>query len=403
VRARSRTAWWVVAVVAAGVAGTLLVGAFLGMGAADLRGIGDLILTAGLLTAAAALVAQRLLRGASLRLRFVALPIVAVAVTGANLVLLYTRMAVSHHDTVVVVTLLCYSLAAGLAVAIVLARRSSGAVGRLEVTAEAIGRGDLEARVGRLDAGAELDALANTLDDMAAKLAEAQSRERAAESTRRDLIAAVSHDLRTPLASLRAMVEALDEGVVTDPASVERYVREMRRSTTQLSVLVDDLFEFAQLDAGAIAAETRRVRLDDVVASAVAAVEPSVREKGLRLSMDLGDAADATCSPRLARVLQNLLVNAVRHTPADGAVSIRATRNEDRLAVAVEDTGEGIATEDLERVFEPFFRADPSRSGAGAGLGLALAKRIVETLGGRISAEPATPTGARFALEVPLV
>jgi signal transduction histidine kinase len=400
---RTSTGWWVTAVVVAGVAGTLLIGAFLGMGAADLRGIGGLILTAGVLTAAAALVAQRLLRGASLRLRFVALPIVAVAVTGANLVLLYTRMAVSHHDTVVVVTLLCYSLAAGLAVAIVLARRSSTAVGQLEETAEAIGHGDLEARVGRLNAGAELDALASTLDDMATRLAEAQARERAAESTRRDLIAAVSHDLRTPLASLRAMVEALDEGVVSDPASVERYVREMRRSTTQLSVLVDDLFEFAQLDAGAIAAETRRVRLDDVVASAVAAVEPSAREKGLHLSMDLGDAADAVCSPRLARVLQNLLVNAVRHTPADGAVSIQATRNEDRLALAVEDTGEGIAPEDLERVFEPFFRADPSRSGAGAGLGLALAKRIVETLGGRISAEPADPGGARFALEVPLV
>ncbi len=400
---RTSTGWWVTAVVVAGVAGTLLIGAFLGMGAADLRGIGGLILTAGVLTAAAALVAQRLLRGASLRLRFVALPIVAVAVTGANLVLLYTRMAVSHHDTVVVVTLLCYSLAAGLAVAIVLARRSSTAVGQLEETAEAIGHGDLEARVGRLNAGAELDALAGTLDDMATRLAEAQARERAAESTRRDLIAAVSHDLRTPLASLRAMVEALDEGIVSDPASVERYVREMRRSTTQLSVLVDDLFEFAQLDAGAIAAETRRVRLDDVVASAVAAVEPSAREKGLHLSMDLGDAADAVCSPRLARVLQNLLVNAVRHTPADGAVSIQATRNEDRLAVAVEDTGEGIAPEDLERVFEPFFRADPSRSGAGAGLGLALAKRIVETLGGRISAEPADPAGARFALEVPLV
>jgi signal transduction histidine kinase len=400
---RARTAWWVTAVVAAGVAGSLLIGAFLGMGAADLRGVGWLIVTAGLLTAVAALVAQRLLRGASLRSRFVALPIVAVAVTAANLVVLYTRMAVSHHDTVVVLTLLCYSLAAGLAVAIVLARRSGRAVGALEETAQAIGEGNLQARVGPLDAGAELDALGATLDDMAARLAEAQTRERVAEATRRDLIAAVSHDLRTPLASLRAMVEALDEGVVSDPGSVERYVREMRRSTTQLSVLVDDLFEFAQLDAGAIAAETRRARLDDVVASAVAAVEPSVRDKGLHLSMDLGDAGDADCSPRLARVLQNLLVNAVRHTPADGAVSIHAARHRDRLALAVEDTGEGIAPEDLDRVFEPFFRGDPARSGAGTGLGLALAKRIVETLGGHISAESSRPGGARFAVELPLV
>ena len=258
------------------------------------------------------------------------------------------------------------------------------------------------ARVGTLEAGPDLDALGATLDDMATELAASQARERAVEQTRRDLMTAVSHDLRTPLSSLRAMIEALDDGVVSDPPTVTRYVGEMRRSATQLSDLVDDLFELAQLDAGAIETETRRARLDDLVASALAAVEPEANAKGLALTADLGAAADADCSPRIARVLQNLLVNAVRHTPADGTVRLSAERRDGRLALAVEDTGDGIAPEDLPRIFEPFFRSDRARSGAGAGLGLTLAKRIVETLGGRISAESPPARGARFAVELPL-
>jgi signal transduction histidine kinase len=198
------------------------------------------------------------------------------------------------------------------------------------------------------------------------------------------------------------MVEAIDEGVIEDSPTLRRYVDEMRRSVHQLGTMVDDLFELTQLDAGAIEAETRRARLDEVVSMALAAVELSAREKGLALVTYLGTAGDTLCSPRLARVLQNLLVNAVRHTPADGTIRIEAGRANGRLHVAVEDTGEGIAPEDLARVFDPFFRADPSRSGPGAGLGLALAKRIVEALGGRITAERGASTGARFAVELPV-
>ena len=398
----ARTWWVVAAIAAAGVLGTLAIGAAFGMGTPDLLAILWMIVAASVVTAAVAVVAQRLLRHASLQRRFVALPIVAAVVTAANLALLYLRMAASDHDATVVVTLLCYSLAAGLAVALVIARGTGGAVTHLVDTARTLGQGDLDARVGVLDAGAELDALGATLDDMAAELAAARAREHAVEQTRRDLITAVSHDLRTPLASLRAMIEAVDDGVVSDPPTVARYVGEMRRSSTQLSTLVDDLFELAQLDAGAIEAETRRARLEDLVASALAAVEPEAHAKGLALTAELGAAADADCSPRLARVLQNLLVNAVRHTPADGTVRLHAERRGTRLALEVENTGDGIAPEDLSRIFEPFFRSDRARSGAGAGLGLTLAKRIVEAMGGRISAESAPSQGARFAVDLPL-
>ena len=166
--------------------------------------------------------------------------------------------------------------------------------------------------------------------------------------------------------------------------------------------MVDDLFELVQLDAGAIEAETRRVRLDDVVNSAIAAVELQVEEKGLSLTIELHGTEDAACSPRLARVLQNLLSNAVRHTPADGVILVAAREQDGRLALAVQDNGEGIRPEDLPHVFEPFFRGDPARSGGGAGLGLALAKRIVEAIGGDISALSTPPSGSRFELSLPL-
>jgi signal transduction histidine kinase len=183
---------------------------------------------------------------------------------------------------------------------------------------------------------------------------------------------------------------------------MRRYSREMRRSVHQLVAMVDDLFELAQLDAGAIEAETRRARLDEIVGSAVAAVELQAQEKGLSLVADLSGAEDASCSPRLVRVIQNLLVNAVRHTPADGTVRVEARSSRDRLEVSVVDTGEGIAPEDLPRVFDPFFRGDPARHGPGSGLGLALAKRIVEGLGGEITAESRPSSGARFAVTLPV-
>jgi signal transduction histidine kinase len=385
----------------AGALATLAIGAIGGMPDDELGHLALLLLPAVALTSAASALAAPLLARSSLRGRLLAVALVATLTGLANLVVLAELMFVSEHDAAQVALLLVYSTAAGAGAALATAKTSAAAVERLADTARRIGDGDLEARAGRLGAGPELDRLAATLDAMAGRLAASLERERTAELQRRDLVTAVSHDLRTPLAGLRAMVEAIDEGVVDDPATIRRYVGEMRRSVESLVVLVDDLFELVQLDAGAIEAESERARIEDVVRSAVAACDAQATEKGLALETSLADAGGASCSPRVTRVVQNLLQNAIRHTPADGTVRVEARHVRDGLEVVVEDSGEGIEPAALERVFEPFWRADPARSGDGAGLGLALAKRIVEALGGRIDAESSPARGSRFAVILP--
>jgi signal transduction histidine kinase len=384
-----------------GALGTLATGAAMGMHASELAHLAALMAPALVVTLVAIAVARPLLARSSMRQSLVAVAIVGTVVGLANLVVLAREMFVNDHDATMLGVLFLYSTGSGVGAALALARARSRAVARLAETARALGEGDLDARVGHLEGGPELDTLAVTLDDMATKLQAAMERERRIERTRRDLVTAVSHDLRTPLSSLQAMVEAIEEGVIEDTPNLRRYAVEMRRSVSQLVSMVEDLFEMVQLDEGAIETETHRARLLEIVSSAVAAVEVQAREKRLSLVTNLNGAEDAPCSPRMTRVLQNLLVNAVRHTPADGTVRVHASRSPDGLEVAVEDTGEGLAPEDLERVFEPFFRADPARSGPGAGLGLALAQRIVESLGGRIEAESRPAVGSRFSVQLP--
>jgi signal transduction histidine kinase len=396
-----RTILVAAAVAMVGVVGTFAVAAATGMPGRD---IGKLLgeLTVGtMLTIVAALAAGRLLRPASLRSRMVAVAVVAAAVGLANLFVLTRLMFVSDHDAAMVTVILLYSLAAGVGAAVALAHSSAAAVTRLAATAARIRDGDLEARVGEVEGGAELASLARTLDEMTAKLVQARRREQRVEAMRRDLMTAVSHDLRTPIASLRAMIEAVDEGVVDDPDDLRRYSAQMRRSVQQLSEMIDDLFELAQLEAGAIETQIRRASVEDAVERAVETVRAEAEEKGVAILTDVQGLEDASCSSGVVRVLHNLLVNAVRHTPADGSVLVEASSDRGGVELAVEDTGEGIPPRDLERVFEPFFRSDPARAGPGAGLGLTLSKRIVEALGGTIRAESTPAVGSRFSIRLP--
>jgi signal transduction histidine kinase len=196
------------------------------------------------------------------------------------------------------------------------------------------------------------------------------------------------------------MAEAIDEGVVEDAPTLRRYAAEMGRSAESLGTLVDDLFELVQLESPAIAAEARQATVEEVVQAALAACGAQAHRKGLRLETSLDGAAAAPCSPRLGRVVQNLIQNAIRHTPADGSVRVEAERHRGALRLTVSDDGEGIPADGLAKVFDPFWRGDASRAGEGSGLGLAISKRIVEALGGEIEVASEPGRGSRFTVRL---
>ncbi len=222
---------------------------------------------------------------------------------------------------------------------------------------------------------------------------------RQVEDARRGLVAAASHDLRTPLASLRLLVEAVDDGVAGEDR--DRYLAEIRTHVAVLSDLIDDLFELSRIEAGDISWTMRRVELGDLIGDTVAAFRTSAEERGVRLSAELpgGEVVAEADAEKVQRVLYNLIQNAIRHTPADGSVTVRAKGGPGEVEVEVADSGEGIPAGQSERVFDAFYRGDSARDGDGAGLGLAISRAIVEAHGGRIWLEDGHPgTRVRFTL-----
>lgn len=235
-----------------------------------------------------------------------------------------------------------------------------------------------------------------------AALAERERERAAAEATRRQLVAAVSHDLRTPIASLRLLVEAVDDEIVEEETR-RRYLATMHTHIHSLSAMIDDLFELSRIEAGDIDWSMRQVELAPLVDETVEAMRPEAGAKGVEISSQLGqEPLPARADPeKIQRVLFNLIRNAIRHTPADGSVTVKGEAARGAVEIEIADTGDGIPSEEREQVFEAFFRggADASRHSDGAGLGLAVSRAIVETHGGRIwlvSAEQGTRV--RFSL-----
>jgi len=228
---------------------------------------------------------------------------------------------------------------------------------------------------------------------LAVRLAMEERSRRQIEAARRQMVAAVSHDLRTPLASLRLLVEAIDDGVV-EGKTRERYLGEMRTHVETLTALIDDLFELSRIEAGEISWTMERIELSRLIDETVAAMQAPAEARGITLAAELppGRVSARANAEKIQRLLLNLLQNAIRHTPADGSVTVRARVAADGVEVEVADDGEGIPPGEGERVFEAFYRGDEARSEDGAGLGLAISRAIVEAHGGRIWLAPA-PTG----------
>jgi signal transduction histidine kinase len=224
-----------------------------------------------------------------------------------------------------------------------------------------------------------------------------------AERMRRELIAAVSHDLRTPITSLRLLTDAIADDVV-DGETKREYLAQMSTHVNAMAALIDDLFELSRLQAGDIAWSLEQVRLEELVGETVDAmrVQADARNVTVRAELPPGLRPAHGDPEKLQRVLFNLIQNAIRHTPADGSVVVRARPAGDAVEIEVADTGDGIASGERDRVFEPFFRggAQAARPSNGAGLGLAISRAIVEAHGGRIWLEDA-PRGTRVRFSLP--
>ena len=264
----------------------------------------------------------------------------------------------------------------------------------------AVGRGERDVAI-ETAAGDELAQLAAAANAMTSQLLSEELARDQSDAARRHLVAAISHDLRTPITSLRLLAEAVEDDIV-DGEVRRAYLARMRTHIDVLGNLIDDLFELSRLEAGDITWSLEQVPLKELVNETVDAMRLHAEANRVAVRSEVPDAlAPARANPeKLQRVLFNLIQNSIRHTPVDGSVVVRAERVAGEIEVEVLDTGEGIAPEERDRIFTAFYRSDASRTGGGAGLGLAVSRAIVEAHGGRIWLAD-TPVGTRVRFSLP--
>lgn len=388
-----------------------IVGGALTVAAAVLSGapLRDGLVLVGLAVAGAGAVALlaavlgRRVRTWSLAAQVGLIAITAVGATFVGALFAAEAMFVSTHDLQALLVVIAASGTAATLAALVLADRLGRASAEVHGLSERLAV-DPSAEPA-VPLPAELALVAADLATTWGRLAEARERERAMEASRRELVAWVSHDLRTPLAGIRAMVEALEDGVVEDPATVARYLTTMRQEADRLAQLVDDLFELSRIQAGALALELERVGLADLVSDAIAATGVAADARGVLLEGALVEPAPevAASVPDLARVIRNLLDNAIRHTPPGGSVRVEASTEGDEAVLSVVDGCGGIPVEEIDRVFDLAFRGDAARTpgAGGGGFGLAIARGLVEAHHGDIEVVN-EEGGCRFTVRLPL-
>jgi signal transduction histidine kinase len=340
----------------------------------------------------------RLLRHRSVAVSLTVVAAVAVTAMLAGTLAVAQAMFLSAHDLTVVTTVVAMAAVVSLATALLLGRWVVARSRELTLAARSFGDGGSFAAPDGAST-AELAALSRELAATSDRLAASRERERALETSRRELVAWISHDLRTPLAGLRAMSEALEDGVVQDP---ERYFRQIRTEVDRLNSMVGDLFELSRIHAGTLALTPTRMSVYDLVGEALAGADPLAREYGVRLVGDRVEPFPVEVDGKeMTRVLANLLVNAIRRTPADGTVAVAAERREEWVVLSVTDGCGGIPEEDLPRVFDTGWRGTQARTPpAGAGLGLAIVRGIVEAHAGHADVRNVTG-GCRFEVSLP--
>ena len=334
-------------------------------------------------------------RPGSIRRQFGLLVLLGMASLAILVGLFVRRMYFSGHDAVMTILLVTFAGALVLWLARGLGALALTDLDRIGSTLAAVGDGRRDIRVD-LPGDDEIARVGRDVDAMIARL----DRE---EHVRRELFAAVSHDLRTPITALQLLATAIDDEVVED-ATRREYAARMNTHVRALAALIDDLFDLTQIEVQELEWTTEHLRVDELVQSAVDAMRPAADAESVALHAEIRPSLAPSRGnvEQLQRVLFNLIQNAIHHTPPDGSIAVRAEHVNGCVEVEVADTGTGIAPDHRDRVFEPFFRADSARSAPGAGLGLAISRAIVEAHGGSIWLEDA-PLGTRVRFKLPAV
>ena len=377
----------------------------LGPPGGDLAILGITLGVTGIAGAAAAMLAPRWTTRLPLRWQLTIFAAIGLVGLVLNIFVAAALMFLSPHDFRLLLVLCGFAVLATVGPAQLMASIVSKRFEGLESGTSRIAAGDLAARVA-VDGADEVARLAAAFNSMASSLEQARHDRDDLERARRDLFAAISHDLRTPLASMRVMVEAISDGVVSDAETQARYLATISGEIQRLSMLIDDLFELTTIDSGELRLRLETLRVEDVVAETVDAFRPQVERAGIHIAYEQrpGTRPIQADPHGLSRVLYNLLQNAIRHTPSDGTIVLRSEPAAGAVQLSVCDSGEGIASEDIPFVFDRFYRGDRARArdGAGSGLGLAIARGIVEAHGGRIWIEPTPDHGATVTFSLPV-
>jgi signal transduction histidine kinase len=322
-----------------------------------------------------------------LRLQLAGLALFAVVLPLGGVLASCWMLFEMKGDTEILITASVAAAASAVLAAILLTRWIRQPLDRLRDTTRQFAAGDLSARAG--DSGpSELAEMARAFNSMAVSIERLFA-------AKRELVAWASHDLRTPLNSIKMMLEAIEDGLA-EPAE---YLPLIAERVQTLSGLVDDLFELARIDAGVLTLSMQEAELGPLIDSCLRGFEAEARAKRVTLQPPLDEGLPrVVCAPdKVERVLHNLLTNALRHTPSDGAIAIVASPHGSGVTVAVEDTGEGLTRDTAERMFDQFWRAEEARTSSGSGLGLAIARALVEAQGGRMWAENRESGGTRVA------
>lgn len=332
--------------------------------------------------------------------------VVAAGLTMLNVWLAAQLMFLSPHDLTLAIMLLFFAGGISVSFGFLVSNAITQALGSLVGGASRLSGGDFSVRV-PVEGRDEVAQLAMEFNAMAQRLEKANEEARRLDAARRDFVAWASHDLRTPLSSLMVMIQAIDDGVVTDPTTVSRYLKQSRAEIQRMGELIDALFQLSKLDTGQLSLRLEASSLSDLISDTLEAFSARAKAQGVSLSGTVGEDLDPVwMSPQeIGRVLLNLLDNALRYTPAGGQVRVQAECQDQDVVVSVVDSGVGIQAEDLPHVFDRFFRGELSRSRTGfdrggAGLGLAIAKGMIEAHGGRIWAESSPGEGTAIHFRI---